>query len=267
MTTAAVTGTPEAAAQRRRRITPAQLVWGSIIVFELGFIIFFFVASIPGPNFGLDYRWHMDATRRLLDTGTPYYPYQLERHYTMQEGPILYPPIAFALFLPFLLWLPPFLWWAIPIGIIVWCMTRHRPPLWAWAAALACFCYLPSIGVFLFGNPGMWIVASVAAGTVWGWPFAFVVLKPTFAPIALLGARHRSWWITMAVLAAVSLLFWPVWFDWITIVRNSEVTFSYNFPSLPVVIAPLIPWFADPRHPIHAWIRKRRTGRSEATAA
>ena len=176
----------------------------------------------------------------------------------MQEGPILYPPIAFALFLPFLLWLPAVLWWAIPIGLILWCMTRHRPPLWAWAATLACVCYLPSLSVFIFGNPGMWIVAFVAAGTVWSWPFALVVLKPTFAPIALLGIRHRSWWVAMAILAGVSLLFWPVWFDWITIVRNSEVTISYNFPSLPLIAAPLIPWLADPRHPIHAWIRQRR---------
>jgi hypothetical protein len=55
----------------------------------------------------------------------------------------------------------------------------------------------------------------------------------------------------------VSLLFWPVWFDWITIVRNSEVSFSYNFPTLPLMVAPLIPWLADPRHPIHGWIRSR----------
>jgi len=70
-------GTASAMPARRFRVTPMQLVWGAIILFELGFMPFVFVASIPGPNFGLDYRWHMDAARRLLDTGTPYYPYQL----------------------------------------------------------------------------------------------------------------------------------------------------------------------------------------------
>jgi hypothetical protein len=263
MTTAAATGSAEVTTPGRRRITPAQLVWGSIILFELAFILFVFIASIPNPNFGLDYRWHMDSARRLLETGTPYYPYQLERHYTMQEGPILYPPIAWALFIPFL-YLPAILWWAIPIGILVWCMTRHRPPMWAWAATLACFCFLFSIGVFIFGNPGMWIVAAVAAGTVWSWPFVFVFLKPTFAPIALLGVTHRSWWIALVALGLVSLLFWPVWFDWITIVRNSEITFSYNFPTLPLMIAPLIPWFADKRHPIHGWIARFRARRAAA---
>jgi len=259
---AAASGAP---AREARRITPMQLWWCFVIAAELAFIVLVLGLGLRHENFALDYRWHMEASQRLLDTGTPYYPFQFEGHYSFQQAPILYPPIAFALFIPFL-WLPPFLWWAIPIGLLVFCMTRHRPPLWGWALTLACFCWFWSLGVFLFGNPGMWIAAFVAAGTVWSWPFALVLLKPTFAPIALLGIRHRSWWVTIGVMAGVSLLFGRVWFDWLTILGNSDVTLSYNFPTIPLMVAPLIPWLLDPRHPIHAWVRTRTSARSAAAA-
>ena len=260
---AAAATRPDAPARDRRRITPMQLWWSFVVLFELGFFLFVLGMSTQNPNFTLDYRWHMEASRRLLDTGTPYHAYQLAGPYSLQEGlipaigaPILYPPIAFALFIPFL-WLPALLWWAIPITILVFCMTRHRPPLWGWALTGACFCWLPSIGVYIFGNPGMWIAAFVAAGTVWSWPFVLVLLKPTFAPIALLGATHRSWWVALAVLGAISVLFWPVWFDWFTILDNADLTLGYNTPTVPLMVAPLIPWLLDPRHPIRGWVARR----------
>jgi hypothetical protein len=251
---------------RRVQLTPARLVWGALILFELGFIAFVFVASIPNEKFAIDYTWHMQAAQRLLDTGSPYQPFQLAGPYTIWQVPILYPPVAFLLFVPFL-WLPPVLWWALPVGLLVFCVTRHRPPLWAWAATLACFCWLPSLGVYVFGNPGMWIVAFVAAGTVWAWPFVLVLLKPTFAPIALLGANRRSWWIALAVLVAVSIPFGHLWADWIVAIRNAtDVTIAYNFPTIPLMVAPLIPWLGDPRHPVHGWLKRRSAGRSAAPA-
>ena len=75
------------------------------------------VASLGNPSFGLDYRWHMEAAHRLLDTGTPYLPFTLAGPFVIGEGAILYPPTAFLLFIPFL-WLPSVLWWAIPIAIL-----------------------------------------------------------------------------------------------------------------------------------------------------
>jgi hypothetical protein len=251
---------------RRFRATPAQLVWGAVILFEIGFIAFVFLASLSNEKFSIDYTWHMQASRRFLDTGSPYWPYQLAGPYTIWQVPILYPPVAFILFVPFL-WLPPFLWWVLPVALLVFCVTRHRPPLWAWAATLACFCWLPSLGVYVFGNPGMWIVAFVAAGTVWAWPFALVLLKPTFAPIALLGANRRSWWVALAVLVVVSLPFGRLWIDWVVAVRNAtDVSLAYNVPTIPLMIAPLIPWLADPRHPIHARVRRWRARRSASEA-
>ena len=128
--------TPDAPARKARRITPMQLWWSFVIVLEITFILTVLGLSLSHENFALDYRWHMEASQRLLDIGTPYHQFQFEGHYSFQQAPILYPPIAFALFIPFL-WLPPFLWWAIPIALILFCVTRHRPPLWAWALTLA----------------------------------------------------------------------------------------------------------------------------------
>ena len=256
---------PASDATSRHRIRPMQLVWGSIIVFEIGFIAFVFLASLSNEKFSIDYTWHMQAAQRFLDTGSPYWPYQLAGPYTIWQAPILYPPVAVILFVP-VLWLPPFLWWVLPVALLVFCVTRHRPPMWAWAVTLACFCWLPSLGVYVFGNPGMWIVAFVAAGTVWAWPFVLVLLKPTFAPIALLGANRRSWWIALLVLVLVSLPFGHLWADWVVALRNSDVTIAYNFPTIPLMVAPLIPWLADPRHPIHDRIRRLRAGRSVVEA-
>ena len=146
-------------------------------------------------------------------------------------------------------------------------MTRHRPPLWGWALTLACFCWFWSMGVFLFGNPGMCIVAFVAAGTVWSWPFALVLLKPTFAPIALLGARHRSWWITVGGDGGRSrCCSCRSGSTGSRSSRNSDVTLCYNFPTIPLMVAPLIPWLLDPRHPIHGWIARQRARRSAVPA-
>ncbi len=172
-----------------------QAVLVSVVVgLELVWIAYVVLASIASPSFGLDYTWHMDASRRLLETGTPYWPWQIADPYVIGNGAILYPATAFVLFIPFL-WLPTVLWWVVPIVITAVGMTRHRPPVWVWPIALGLFCLPSSLNVYVFGNPTMWLVAAVAAGTAWSWPFALVVVKPTFSPLMLLGIRHRSWWI------------------------------------------------------------------------
>src|SRR5215203_3403022 len=218
-----------------------------LIALELAWIGFVFVASIGNPAFGLDYAWHVAAAERLIDTGTPYWPWQLSGPYEIANGAILYPPPAFLLFIPFI-WLPAVLWWAIPIAVTGFAMTRHRPPYWVWPIALAPFALEKSLNVYVFGNPSMWIVAAVAAGTVWSWPFVFVLLKPTFAPIALLGVRHRSWWVVLAALAVVSVAMYPLWVDWFRVATNSNVSLAYNLPTVPLLCAPLIPWLAVQLH-------------------
>ncbi len=211
------------------------------------------LVNLSNPAFGLDYRWHVEAAQRLLDTGTPYLPFELAGPFVIGDGAILYPPTAFLLFIPFI-WLPAVLWWAVPIAVTAYGMWWHRPPLWGWLLITVCLMLEKSINVYVFGNPSMWIVAAIAAGTVWRWPFVFVLAKPTFAPIALLGIRHRSWWVALVVLGILSLAFVPVWFDWLTVVRNSDVSLFYNLPTLPLMLAPLIAWAVGRHRP--TWLRR-----------
>ena len=228
----------------------ARPVLAAILGLELLWIGFVFVQqALNNASFGLDYRWHVDAARRLLDTGTPYWPWQISGPYEIADGAILYPPTAFLLFIPFI-WLPAVLWWAIPIAVLVGAMAVHRPPLWAWVVIGAILSFEKSLNVFVFGNPSMWIVAAIAAGTVLWWPFVLVVVKPTFAPIALLGIRHRSWWIAAIILGLASIPFWRVWLDWFAVVRNSNVSLVYNLPTLPLMLAPLVAWLSGVRRPL-----------------
>jgi hypothetical protein len=204
--------------------------------------------AVNNPAFGLDYTWHVDAARRLLDTGTPYWPWQVSGPYDIGNGAILYPPTAFVLFIPFI-WLPAVLWWAIPVAITVWAMTLHRPPLWAWALVGGIVALEKSLNVYVFGNPTMWLVAAVAAATRWGWPSILVLAKPTFAPLALIGVGRRSWWVALAAFAGVSLLFGGLWLEWLRVATNSDVSALYNLPSVPLMLGPLVPWFAGERRP------------------
>ncbi len=223
-----------------------RIVLGLVVGLEVVWIAYALAASIGSPSFGLDYRWHVDAARRLVETGTPYLAWQLAGPYEIANGAILYPPIAFVLFVPFLV-VPAPLWWILPIGITVGAMTRHRPPAWTWVVTLSLFGLEKSLNVYVFGNPTMWLVAAVAAGTILGWPFALVLAKPTFTPLALLGMPRRAWWGALGLMVLVSLPFARVWADWLLVVRNSDVTLAYNLPTVPLAVAPLIPWLAaDP---------------------
>jgi len=211
------------------------------------------LSALDNPAFGLDYRWHMEAAQRLLDTGTPYLPFELAGPFEISNGAILYPPTAFLLFVPFL-WLPPVLWYAIPIAILGGCLWWHRPPLLAWVVIWTMLAFEKSVNVYVFGNPSMWIVAAIAAGTIWRWPFVFVFAKPTFAPIALLGVRDRRWWIALVVLGLASLVLWPVWLDWFAVVRNSDVSLIYNLPTLPLMLVPLVAWATGRMRPV--WLAR-----------
>lgn len=226
----------------------------TIIGLEALWIAFvFFSSAATNPSFGLDYRWHVEAAQRLLDTGTPYLPWQLTGPYVIGNGAILYPPTAFLLFVPFI-WLPAVLWWIVPIAILAFVLWWHRPPLWAWVVMTTLLALEKSLNVYVFGNPSMWLVAAIAAGTIWRWPFVFVFAKPTFAPIAFLGVRRRSWWIALIVLGLASLLFVPVWIDWFTVVGNSDVSILYNLPTLPLMLVPLIAWATGRARP--GWIER-----------
>ena len=210
----------------------------------------------------VDYDLYMEATRRWLAGGPFYEPYQLAGPYPITPGDILYPPFALVLLVPFTV-LPAILWWAIPLAIVVVALVRIRPDPRLWPFLALCIVWPPTIVKLVTGNPVIWVVAAAAGGVLFAWPYVFVLLKPSLFPVALLGARHRSWWIALGGLGLVALPFGSMWVDWVTTLVNSEGGgLLYSIQELPMVLLPVIAAI-----PIARWFEGRRRDRVAAAAA
>jgi hypothetical protein len=217
-----------------------------LLVVALGILVFPIadvLRAAAKPNFngygGIDYGLYMDATRRWLDGGAFFQPYQLAGPYPIQMGDVLYPPNALWLFIPFTV-LPAVLWWAIPLGTTAAVVWRVRPAPVAWPFLALCCFWPPFVARIVAGNPVMWAMAAVALGFAVRWAFVGVLLKPSLFPFALLGIRDRAWWIALAVLLVASIPFGTMWLDWVTAVTNSTGGMLYSLQDVPILLLPVI---------------------------
>jgi hypothetical protein len=141
-------------------------------------------------QWGEDYGWFIDKTQRFLETGEWYNLHQYAPYEAASGVDVLYPPIALYLFVPFA-YVPAFLWWAIPLGILGWHVWTAKPQWWAWPV-LALLVFLPrNQSIVIWGSTGMWVAAFAALGLRFAWASPFVLFKPTFAPFALVGLLRR----------------------------------------------------------------------------
>jgi hypothetical protein len=233
--------------RRIGRLEFAALVLLVVLAIEVVWIVLFVVPL--NWKLGQDYVYYRDVGQRFIDSGSYYLPRQLNGPYVVAlMVDVLYPPVALLLFVPFA-FLPWFLWWAIPIAITGYVLWKLRPAPWAWCVMLILMMYPWSIGSYLFGNTEMWVVAVVAATIRWGWPGVFLVLKPPFLPLALIGIRRRSWWIAAAVLAAISIPMLPLWLDYVTSTLNMSIRSDYAVGGIPLVLVPIVAWISGPDAP------------------
>lgn len=66
-------------------------------------------------------------------------------------------------------------------------------------------------------------------------------IKPTFAPLALVGARKRSWWVALVPAGVFVLLTLPEWFRYVQAIRDvSNLGLDYSLGALPLVLLPLV---------------------------
>lgn len=202
-------------------------------------------------DLGDDFLIYRRNGERWLATGQLYYPEQLAGPYSNVLGrSVFYPPTALLFFVPLsLLPLPvaALIWWAGPIVIGGLLLRRLRPGWVIWPVLALVIAWPRTIGGFLFGNSDMWIASAVAAGLLWSWPAVFVALKPTALPLAFIGFRHRSWWIAAAALGLASLLFLPLWPQYLTAITNVTdlpVLVSTNFV---LIVSPVVVWAARRR--------------------
>lgn len=192
-----------------------------------------------GP--GVDFHQYQAYVERWLATGEFYLPRQLAGPTTVMDGDPLYPPVALWLLVPFH-WLPELLWWLLPLAMLGYALVRFRPRMWTWPLLAAALAYPRTEAMIFYGNPGLWIDAAIAAGLLWGWPAAFVLIKPSLGPFALLGIRHRSWWVAVGIVVVASVPFGTLWLDYLTVIRNSGVSPTYSALDLPLALAVVVAW-------------------------
>ena len=240
----------ERAMRKRFRPDASTLVGSVAALMVMAELAYGFSQLGGGSNIGGDYRIYMDATTRWLGGGSYFLTRQLAGTYPLQMGDVLYPPVALWLFVPFTV-LPAVLWWAIPIAITAAALKHLRPPAWTIAVSLVVF-LCPKYPEFLIdGNPGMYLIAALAAAAAWGTPASLVLFKPSLLPLALFGMRTRGWWYGLAALAVLSLPVLPLTMTWVPVVLNVQPGgLTYSLLDMPVCALPLLWWAGSARGPI-----------------
>lgn len=236
--------------------------WSKPVAFALSGVILLAGVSVTvltidtvgaAGRLGADLTLYLGATRDAL-AGEGFYPaHQVAGPYALADGNILYPPPALLLFIPFLI-LPAALFWLIPIALVSVVVLHHRPRPWTWPLMALALAYPITSLKIVHGNPVMWIAAAAALGTVLAWPSVFVLLKPSLAPFALIGAARRSWWIALGAAAVASLAFGDMWGDYVAVALNARSPngILYSLDEAPLMLIPVIAWLGRSRRATEA---------------
>lgn len=210
------------------------LVWGCLLFYTAATGTF-------GGFWGVDLTHYLDGTRRWLDVGTPYLPSEVAAPFEYQPETFMHPPIALLLFLPFL-WVPAFLWWAIPLAVAGACIWICRPAPWTWPLLAMAAAYPRFHDALIVGNSDLWVLGGVAAGLLLGWPALVIVIKPSLGFLVIAGVRHRSWWYGWIVVVLLCLPFGYLWVEWVQVVLNSPGDWTYSIWNVPYLMAPVVAW-------------------------
>lgn len=228
----------------------------AVAVVEIGYAMF-------GPPqwtvaIGADLNLYTDQVRTVLAGGSWFHDRQLHGPYPLEWGDILYPPVTMLLFAPFLI-LPYLLWVIIPIGVTGWLLYRWQPAPWTWPVIALCVVWPSTLLHSVAGNPSLWVMLAVALGLSYRWPAVFVLLKPSFLPLALVGIGSRGWWIGLGVLAALSLPFLTDTLAYPGVVLGVKVEggLLYSIWDLPLVLVPVIAW-AGTKSSVRSGLRPER---------
>jgi hypothetical protein len=199
--------------------------------------------ATPGIDFGI----YLDATARVVHGGGWFLDRQLHGPYELMLGDVLYPPSAALLMLPFLV-LPAALWWLIPIALVAWLVASWRPAPATWPLMALCLVWPLSAARIITGNPAMWLTLFVAAGLRWRWPAALLVLKPTLAPLALLGVRSRAWWVLLITIGLATVLM-PDGIRYPTVLLDTHQRegWLYGVVDFPILALPVVAWLGRVR--------------------
>jgi hypothetical protein len=238
--------TERAATYPQTRKTAPAFGAGAVVVVLLVFAVLEAAIVLPPAltsglhvTWGMDFRLYVEhATRWMAGEGF-YLPVQLAGPYVIEDVQgAAYPPVLLYLLVPFVVGLPWVVWWLVPLAVVGAAVVKSRPAPWQWVALALILVYPRTWTIVVLGNPAMWALAALAAGMVWKWPAVGVLLKATFAPLALVGIRHRSWWVALAVAGLLALPFGMMWLDYLTAVMNAETSrgLEYTLGEWPVAL-------------------------------
>jgi hypothetical protein len=211
------------------------------------------IASALRPGVvGGDLHSYQEATHSWL-AGEGFYrarqlagPYQIVGAELQRVGAdVLYPPTLLWLLVPFLV-LPEALWWVVPGAMFGWGLWRLRPSIWGWLGVVVLLGLPPSLSILLYGNPVIWIVALTTLGLAYGWGGAFVLLKPSLLPFALLGITGRRWWLVAGLLMALTLPLLPLLLEYPRVLLDSRGGgLFYSLRDVPLLLVPLVAWLSS----------------------
>jgi hypothetical protein len=225
----------------------ANFACATLAVLLLLVVVWEVVGPMQTTFWGRDYGLYMRNVQRFLSTGTPYAQEQLAGPYPIFGEIMLYPPNALLLFVPFS-FLPAPLWWLVPTVTILYLIARWHPTAWTWPLVALALAWPRSVGAIVAGNTDLWVASAVAAGLELGGPVAFILLKPSVTPLILAGWGHRKAAATaIAALALISLAFLPLWFQYLTALRNLGPGADYSLPDAPLLLSPVIAWLGRSR--------------------
>lgn len=132
----------------------------------------------------------------------------------------------------------------VPVAITIAMVTYWRPSVLGWIGIVGLLALEPlSLLNWTAGTPTTWFVAVVALATRWPSLSAFVLVKPTLLPFALVGITHRGWWVIVGGLALASLWMWPMTYAWIGMmldVTGRDAGLLYSLANMPLLLIPIV---------------------------
>jgi hypothetical protein len=226
----------------------------ALVVLELAYGLF-------GPlnwraAIGNDLAFYARISARLFSGGHWYEDRELHGPFDFDyRYDVLYPPAAAWIFLPFnILGIAGLL--AIAAATVIWLLREWRPAPWTWPLMALCLLWPLTLLKGLAGTSSLFVMVGVGLGLRYSWPAAFVMLKPSFLPLSLIGSWRRSWWLAVLAIAVASLPFLADTLRYPEVILNMRNPRGslYSLDDLPLILLPIIAWLGRTRpaidHPV-----------------
>lgn len=251
------------------RVLRRTVVAGSlaVVAIQVALFVIGWMADHDAIPLGLDWLGYRAGFEHLLASGTPYAPFELAGPFVPEHLDFIHPPNALVLFAPFAMLPKPLdyiLWIGIPLAIF--CFLLRRLPWWAWPAVALLSTTNSLQYPILNGNSSLFMTAIFGLGIRYGWVVGLLAMKPTLAPLALVGLRgSRRSIAVIVVLAVVPVVMTLPWLgDYFTVARNMQgIPVTYSVSNYSLIALAALPWLAGK---LPVWVFRLIPARGESAS-